>query len=112
MLFCNLMQSRVVSKCKICELLGHYRRGPNLQNSFRLTIHYRAIDLLLKRIPGLENVRVSRTYIEIDDAIGFVTLSLIQYIYVLCRAIIWPSELLSVLRLFTRWSDSDDLIML
>ena len=43
MLFYNLMQSRVVSKGKICELLGHYRRGPNLKNSFRLTIHYHAI---------------------------------------------------------------------
>ena len=43
MLFYNLMQSRVVSKGKFCELLGHYRRDPNLQNSFRLTIHYHAI---------------------------------------------------------------------
>ena len=58
MLFYNLMQSRVVSKDKICELLGHYQRGPNLQNYLCY--------LLLKRIPGLENVRVSRTYIEID----------------------------------------------
>ena len=42
-LFYNVMQSRVVSKGKICELLGYYRCGPNLQNSFRLTIHYHAI---------------------------------------------------------------------
>ena len=55
MLFYNLMQSRVVSKGKICELLGHYRRGPNLQNSFRLTIHYHAFYYW--------NVA---TYIEID----------------------------------------------
>ena len=43
MLFYNLMHSRVVSKGKICELLGHYRRGPNLHSSFQLTIHYHAI---------------------------------------------------------------------
>ena len=43
MLFYSLMQSRVVSKGKICELLGYHRRGPNLQNSFRLTIHYHAV---------------------------------------------------------------------
>ena len=43
MSFYNLMQSRVVSKGKICELLGHYRCDPNLQNSFRLTLHYHAI---------------------------------------------------------------------
>ena len=43
MLFYNFMQSRAVSKDKIWELLCHYRRGPNLQNSFRLTIHYHAI---------------------------------------------------------------------
>ena len=36
MLFFNLMQSRLVSKGKICELSGHYRRSPNLQNSFRM----------------------------------------------------------------------------
>ena len=42
-LFYNLMQSCVVSIGKICESLGHYRRGPNLQNSFLLTIHYHAI---------------------------------------------------------------------
>ena len=43
MLFYSLMQSHVVSKGKICELLSHYRRGRSLQNSFRLTIHYHAI---------------------------------------------------------------------
>ena len=87
MLFYNLMKSRVVSKGKICELLGHYRRGP--KSTEFLPTHYSLPRyLLLKRIPGLENVRVSRVY-RAYDAIGFVTLSLIQCIYVLkCRVII------------------------
>ena len=65
MLFYNLTQSRVVSKAKIGDLLGHYRRDPNLQNSFRLTIHYHAIYYWNVSL-GLRMCSVSRTYIEID----------------------------------------------
>ena len=64
MLFYNLMQSREVSKGKIWEFLGHYRRGPNLQNSSRLTIHYHAI-YYWNVSQGLR-MCVSRTYTKID----------------------------------------------
>ena len=64
MLFYNIMQNHVVRKSKICELLGHNRRGP--KKGFLPTHYSLPRYLLLKRIPGLENVRVWRTYIEID----------------------------------------------
>ena len=92
MLFYNLMQSRVVSKGKIYELLGHYRRGPNLQNSFRFAIHYHAIYYC--RYPwACECACIAYFYWNRYDAIGFVTWSLIQCIYALkCRVIIYLDD--------------------
>ena len=110
MLFYILMQSRVVSKSKIWELLGHYRRGPNLQNSFRLTIHYHAIYYWNVSL-GLRMCVYRALILELIWCNWFVTLSLIQCIHVLkCRVIIWPSELSPVFCVFTRWGDSGDFL--
>ena len=89
MLFYNLMQSRVVSKGKICELLGHYRRGPNLQNSFRDSLFITTLSIIETYPWAWECAFIAHLYWNWYDAIGFITVSLIQCIYVLkCRVII------------------------
>ena len=88
MLFYNLMRSRVVSKSKICELLGHYRRGPNLQNSSD-SLFITTLTIIETYPWAWECACIAHLYWNWYDEIGFVTLPLIQCIYVLkCRVII------------------------
>ena len=88
MLFYNLMQSRVVTKGKFCEILGHYRRGPNLQNSFRLTNHYHVIYYWNVSL-GLRMCVYRALILKLIWCNWFCHIVLIQCIYVLkCRVII------------------------